>query len=402
MHRKSFIIRVIFFLFCCSLFFIPKSFARRDTPEIRISIIKDAGTIKLESKDMIVRNGRTGRVLLRNKDSGFLIIRWWKHGMRFGSEVTSAPKLIIQSKSQSFRLYDRTLQGELEVRPNGKGGLSLVNQLPLERYLVGLINHEISSTWPMESLKAQAVVARTYALYRKQNANRKYYDLESTTLDQVYGGSHREDRRSMRAVRDTRGEVLTVNGNLVSAFYHSCCGGSTDLAQNVWGTPYEGFRAVKCEYCTQAPQYFWIYKISVGQLRQKLSEGGHFLESLEKIRVVKTTPFGRALLIRVRGDGGQFDLSGNQFRRIVGFQKIKSTLFRIQGPQWAEASLSEKDPVKIPVWQDDSKVQFIGGGNDHGVGMCQWGARGMAEKGFSYKDIIRFYYPEARLKRGRL
>jgi stage II sporulation protein D len=176
--------------------------------------------------------------------------------------------------------------------------------------LVGLINAEISSKWDIEAVKAQAVIARTYALYQKNNSPESYYDLESTVLDQVYKGTGKEDSSSRYAVETTRGEVLVYNGNIIKSFYHSNCGGRTEEPIFVWNEDLPYLKSVKDNYCkTSAPNTFWDYQISKIALEEKLSIFGYNIKNIKKIDIIKRSPSGRILELEIRGSNIYDDIS---------------------------------------------------------------------------------------------
>jgi stage II sporulation protein D len=179
--------------------------------ELKIEGALGAGAlhIRLEARGKVTVNGRVYRTPLR-----------------FAPE-----KELIYVNKTPFR-------GTLEVTyraGEGDGTLQVINELPIERYLVGLINAEISSKWSAEALKAQAVVARTYALYQKRSRADSPFHLTNTNLDQVYTGASAEDMAAFRTVRATAGEILSYMGEPALAVYHSNAGGKTEAAKEVWG-----------------------------------------------------------------------------------------------------------------------------------------------------------------------
>lgn len=357
--------------------------------DIRINIFKEIPKASIKGNDLEITDAQTGKMLLRYSGLKEVDIAWVDLGMSVDGKETNAEKIILRANPPFFRIKNKTLQGDLEVIRLNRAGLNLVNKIDLERYLVGLINHEISSSWPMEMLKTQAVVARTYALYRKEKGKYVDYDLESTVSDQVYGGVDKEDSRSALAVRATHGEVLTYDGEIISAFYHACCGGHTEFPQHVWGGNYDGISDVECTFCEASPSYYWNQEFPEKEFVSFLNRAGFPIRHISQVRVLGSTPHGRVLVMGIVGkddDGralGEIKLSGNQFRSVLGFGKIRSTLFKVY--------LVKKDGQLF--------VKFTGSGSGHGVGMCQWGGRGMAEAGYNYKKILKHYYPEADLKR---
>jgi len=283
--------------------------------------------------------------------------------------LTVASPLTVTVNGKRYR-------GTIEVTPADKGVL-VVNELPLEDYLVGLINCEISSQWPIEAVKAQAVVARTYACYQKRARATASYHLESSVLDQVYDGCEIEDSRAARGVRETAGEILTYGGQPIQAFYHSSCGGRTEVAENVWGVRLPYLKSVDCAYCATNPSIRWDYVISLKKLESLLKGAGIAVAGIREIREGRRNGSGRLMDIGFVSSEGFTNLPAVTFRKVVGYTAIKSTNFS----------------AKIT----GDSVAFSGTGYGHGVGLCQWGAKQRASDGFSYREILAYYYPGAQL-----
>lgn len=255
----------------------------------------------------------------------------------------------------------------------------LVNELGLEDYLAGVINAEISSAWPAEAVKAQAILARTYAMFRLPQRRGAPYDLEATVKDQVYLGAAAEDDAARRAVAETRGMVLTYAGEPVAAYFHSACGGRTESPEWVWGgspQPYQ--QSVECGYCEDSPNYFWRWPsegaADAGEVGRKLGLG----TAAEAIEVITQSPTGRAAQVRVGGGGQTLTVGGNDFRQALGYSNVRSAAFRVD--------------------REDGGWVIRGTGSGHGAGMCQWGAKGMAEAGQSAAAILTHYFPGTELR----
>ncbi|MEK7846618.1 MAG: SpoIID/LytB domain-containing protein [Nitrospinota bacterium] len=271
-------------------------------------------------------------------------------------------------------------RGNIEIRKDDGGSLLIINELNVEEYLKGVLNEEISAKWHPESLKAQAVVARTYALYQKENRKDNPYHMEATIIDQVYGGAKREDERTNKAVEDTRGIVLTYEGKLAKAFYHSVSGGVTEDVTVVWGGEGENYlKGVKCNFDTEAPNYQWETEIDVVDIEMALSKNSINIDGILSIEPLSFTSSKRIAELQIRHKNGAEKISGVDFRKIIGYETIKSTMFKIR--------------------EGEGSFIFYGRGSGHGVGLCQWGAKGMAEKGYSYINILKYYYPGIEIKR---
>ena len=174
----------------------------------------------------------------------------------------------------------------------------------------------------MTSVKAQVVVARTYALYQAGAARDARFDLESTINDQVYAGAQTEDWRSARAVRETVGEVLvTKSGTVVQAYYHSCCGGMTELPENVWGQRGVLRKTVKDPSALTRPTETGRTLLDPGEFARRLAAGGRGGGFVTSVKVLQRTKADRALRVRIDTTKGPVTLSGNELRRLVGYAK---------------------------------------------------------------------------------
>lgn len=284
------------------------------------------------------------------------------------------------SKEGKILFRGKKYVGRLDFFDNGDSTLTAVNVLPMEEYLVGLVKSEMPSDWPIEAVKAQAVAARTYALFQKKakldGRLGSVYDVESSVLDQVYGGSS-EDVRVRKAVESTSGEILVRHGDPIKSFFNSTCGGQTELAINVWGEE-SLFPSIKDRYCKRSPHYSWTYSISKPALAEKLRVKGFLADDVANITIENRKSNPRAGIVMIDTGLNVFFIQGSDFREMVGYNNLKSTWFN----------------VKI----EDDKVVFEGHGYGHGVGMCQWGAKGMAEAGKNYRQILHFYYPGIKLQ----
>jgi stage II sporulation protein D len=231
----------------------------------------------------------------------------------------------------------------------------------------------------MEAVKAQAVVARSYAVFQREARKNMPYHLESTVMDQVYDGFDGEDSRALRAVRETSGEVLTFNGKVIQAFFHSSCGGHTEAAENVWtfGQPY--LQGVTCKYCLTSPSVAWEQTISLKKLESFLRGGGYKLCGLRGIVPLSRYKTGRINDLSIVFEGGSLNMPAVAFRKAVGYGVIKCTNFDVRN--------------------SGDAIVFSGSGYGHGVGLCQWGAKKRAEDGFSYREILEYYYPGTTLEK---
>jgi len=339
---------------------------------IRIAILKSASEVTVSGDGLLVTNERGDALVM----SFPATVKQVKGGLQVEGKLF---RQLIFSASSAVYVNNKPYRGLAELSVADKGIL-VVNQLPLEEYLVGLINCEISSAWPIEAVKAQVIIARTYALNKKMARIGSPYHMESSVVDQVYEGCLLEDSRARRAVLETKGEVLTYDGSIIQAFYHSSCGGRTESSEDVWGTSLPYLKGVECQYCLTSPMATaWEYKLSLKGIEDRLRAAGHNVSGLYDIKPGVLNSRGRlkeVILLASRGGG---IVSGVQFRKAIGYAAIKSTNFTMKNSK--------------------NEISFSGSGNGHGVGLCQWGAKQRALAGFSCEEILSYYYPGTELKK---
>jgi len=332
---------------------------------IRVAIIKNASIVTVDGEGVIATRENGDAVAI----SPPVLVRPGRDGVVVNGALYQR---LTFSAASAILVNGKPYRGTAETSLGEKGVL-VVNELALEDYLVGLINCEISSAWPIEAVKAQAVIARTYALNRKEARRASLYHLESSVIDQVYDGCEIEDNRARRGVSDTAGEVLTHEGSIIQAFYHSNCGGRTESAENVWGGRLSYLMGVDCAYCLLTPSTAWEQKIPVRDIEEKLKNAGHKVSGVTDIRLGPRNSRGRLKNIVILSSRGEISLTGDQFRKALGYAVIKSTNFTL----------------KIA----HGEALVTGLGNGHGVGLCQWGAKQRALDGFGYAEILSYYYP---------
>jgi stage II sporulation protein D len=276
-----------------------------------------------------------------------------------------------------IRLNGRDYPSPLELVRNGEG-LAVVNDVSLEEYVVGVVRAEASEKWPLEMLRAQATVARTYAAHHRLLAAGKSFHILASTAHQQYAGKVPPASPVWMAVRDTAGQVLLWEGEVFPAFYHTESGGYTEDPRSVFAARnMPGLKPVRCDFSAGSPHFYWSLDVRLSELAETLRRNGVNSGAVSAIDVTERTPSLRASTVAVRGEHGTFTLRGNDFRRMLGYDTFKSTLFAVAlDGEWA---------------------RFSGRGYGHGVGMCQWGAKGMAEQGFSARQILEYFYPATTL-----
>ncbi len=274
----------------------------------------------------------------------------------------------IQVDGKSYR-------GSMEIVEGPRGTLTVINELPLEDYVMGVLAGEIPRNWPIEALKAQAIAARTFAILAQSQARQKRepYDLENTALFQMYRGSDLVNENIRKAVSQTKDEILTYRSVPIMAFFHSNCGGRTSGALDVWSKDQPYLRAVNCTSGNNGEHFKWKTEVSISDLVRKLRKAGLKLGDIVRLRALGRDEGNRITELAIMDENGKnIKMKGSAFRMAIGPDLIRSTRF--------EAEVGRE------------KVIFSGKGWGHGVGLCQEGAYGLAIKGYSAFDILRHYY----------
>ncbi len=308
-----------------------------------------------------------------------------------GKEITSSNVAIqvdTKSKKGLLKLDGVPYRGKLQIdlRKN-QTKLTTVNEVLLEEYLYGVVPNEMSYSWPMEALKAQAVAARTFVLHDLKKHASEGYDVCATTHCQVYSGKQKEHVRTNEAVDTTKGEYLAYNGKAILSLFHASGGGYTEHSENVWGK--------KEPYLRGVPDYNkspWEVKMTIGKLSSALKARGKSVGEIREIKLSKLEKqpvkesdrgiSGRVRTMTIEGDRGSVQIKGTEMRSMLG---LKSTLFDIDQRTF-EGKESESFTIS-------------GYGFGHGLGMSQWGAKAMAEKKSDYREILKHYYSKTDLKK---
>jgi stage II sporulation protein D len=290
----------------------------------------------------------------------------------------------------------RRWRGELLVSV-GDGGLIVVNRVRMDDYLRGVVPLEIgtASAADAAAVEAQAITARSYAVTRIGDG-RRAYDLTATTQDQVYGGASVETSIADASIDATAGLVLLYRGAVVNAPYHANCGGSTAAPPDSWrasAEPYlqrvsDQIPGTNRYYCDQAPRFRWKRTFAADELREAVARyvralpgGAGSIGAVTNVAVTAVTPAGRVGTLTVDTDRGRWALRGSEIRsalRSPAGELLFSTYFSVE---------------VVPGRNGVQSLILKGGGNGHGVGMCQSGAIGRARAGQDFRTILRTYYP---------
>ena len=346
---------------------------------IRVLIIEGENKISIGCSDSFVVKDLEEKNTLFRSSGQTAVIGIHGKAVNINNSTSSHDMMVVLPSGKGMlKINGKSYRGKVRIRTNADGGMDVINVLGLEKYLYGVVPKEMPSRWSLEALKAQATVARSYALYQKSKSKSRDYDVYSTTYSQVYGGYGVESERSNRAVDETKGRVLLYDGRLVLAYFHSNSGGRTEDARNVWTADIPYLKGVPDNYSTITPNYLWSLSLSLEEIRRALNKQGVGVGDICEVIPIRASPSGRVVKVRILHSGGETVLTGNNFRIKIDPTVIKSTYFTMN--------------------KNGGKIRFQGKGYGHGVGLSQWGAYAMAKEGYSCSDILKHYYTGVEIR----
>ena len=371
--------------FGCAAPFYGTSKEKSDTI-IRVAIIQNEGSITFKNPgDTIELSYSSNKKTIK---SGFSLKA--KNSTVYMSDTALGSAVYIHrtSDNNNATINGKYFAGDIKIIASGSK-LTAIETLPMEDYLLGVVGEEMFKSWHIEALKAQAVIARSFA-YSKIST-KKDYDLTATTADQVYKCPGIPNENVKKAVQQTKRTVLTFNNKILMAYFHSYCGGATETPANVW----EGFKNGKIEvpapykklkkdpFCKKtAPDSLknWSFDISRDTALSLANKSNPYAEKVKKIKIGKKSKNGRPLYLTAYTDEGQAEIDLAALRNKIGATKMKSTFI-------------------TSIQKTDDGWTISGKGYGHGIGLCQYGAKGMADSGKTYKQILKYYYPGAKIEK---
>ena len=317
--------------------------------------------------------------------------------------TVSEARVVPADSTATVRVNGRLYRGTLALLRD-RTGLTVVNQLGLEAYLLGVISGEMGRREPgdREALRAQAVVSRTYAVRNLGRWRADGFDLQPTVADQVYGGVGAETAEARDAVSETRGQIVAWGGQPIDAFFFSTCGGRTADGVEVFrGADRPYLRSVPdidpggTAYCSISPRFRWREEWTGEALRtvlrrslpEVLGVSAGRVDDLRDVRIAARTPSGRVGQLTITVADTEIQVDGPRVRRV-----LRTTAGDILRSNAFTLSVSRSGRQLVRLVAD-------GGGNGHGVGFCQWGAVGRARMGQDYRQILAAYYPGTELER---
>lgn len=372
----------ILFIIILNLFIVFSVWAdsKKNSLMIRVAIVEHAKRISLYIPgDYVGVAPHTDRVILPAGKKLNTLITPTYFGIKLDDKEYKIFGIKFRPLSKKiFFINDIPYKGEVVILRDRNKKLLAINYLKLSDYLKGVLYNEVSHWWPMEALKAQAIAARTFAIYNCIQNQDKEYDVTSTVASQVYRGSNSERFRTNLAINSTVNKVLIYKGEIIPSFYHACSGGYTEDSQNVWGIDLPVLNGVVDNFSKNSPYFNWNIEISSFDITKKFQDSGYNIGKILNISIINRSSSGRIKNMYIIGAERDILITGEKFRKIMGYSVIKSTNFKIK----------EKGGNYI----------FKGHGWGHGVGMSQWGAYYMARQGYNYEQILKYYYPGVEIQ----
>jgi stage II sporulation protein D len=323
--------------------------------EIRIEVARGRRAARVEA------GGRTHAVSVRGS------------GLSVGGKAAESAEF-----EGPLRLDGRELPGRLELFAD-RGVLVAVNTVDLEQYVAAVVASEVPPGWPREALRAQAVAARTFAVVQKiaQGAGARAH-LGASVIDQVYRNAAHPPAAALEAARDTSGEVLTFGAAPIAAYFSASCGGKSESAEAAFRLPPGTTPYIRGGEDDEDLRE-WTVRVPLAEITAALRRARRMEAEIRGVSVQSRTASGRAEMLELGTDAGPRPLLAVELRQVLGYTRLPSLQF--------EASTEGEAAV------------FRGRGSGHGVGLCQWGARGRAIKGAGYREILAHYYPGAEIRR---
>ena len=339
---------------------------------------------KIKSLNLVYNNNKAQYSINNNQNE------WFELPNNFNLTISNSDRRGIWFKNRRYA-------GEFRVLLNDEK-LNVINYVKLEKYLKSVVGSEMPKEFPLAALQAQAIAARTYAL--KLIDKNKLFDLHSTEASQVYLGLESETKNINRAVRSTNLLALFYQNELIDAVFHSSSGGRTESSGQVWKYQLPYLISV-IDYDQNGSKYKWENNFSSAELDEIFSD----LAGVNSIQIIKKSNTGRVLKIKLYGNNGNKIVSGKYLRKKL---KLLSTKFDIdlkfnQINLGSKLNYDEKidDVFVVPTLPPIPADYFLlvkGYGAGHGVGMSQWGAKSMAERGVSFREILKHYYTGVKIK----
>lgn len=375
------------------------------------------GSFKLKYQNIPISRIKNNRLFFNFSSDGTPEAHLPNQQMKFFSPMTIEPLreavtvAATDIYTDGLRFSSQTYPGSMEIVPESNGTFRLLNIVPLETYLRGVVPNELVNNLSPDELQAcmaQAIAARNFAFYRLTTRDSSQFDVYSDTRDQVYSGMEKYQPLADSAVALTYGMIVEYDGQPARCFFHSTCGGHTENVQHVWQgqppLPYlrgvsDTDSATGQPFCIDSPQFSWTSTYTGRELDRFVKAnlafanptyaGKSITGEVASLKVLDRFRSDRVDTLEIAMDNGDVyfvraDRTRYLFRGKDG-TILRSSMFWIKTLRNFGGSIKE--------------VIIKGRGNGHGVGMCQWGALGMSKLGYSYLQILSHYYPGTVVKK---
>lgn len=378
----------------------------------------------LPSAEFTVIEPDDNRIQVVDSYSGKVIFLYTGKKMEIIAKNQDKDPVLLEYNGSNYR-------GSIILKIQEDGSIGVINRILFDYYLYSVVACESSPSWPIEALKAQAVASRNYAILNIGKHEKGGYDLCNTQHCQVYKGFDREHKNTNEAVEQTKGKLLLYEGELAQTFYHSSSGGHTENSENIWSEMIPYLRGVEDSYSLGSSNDNWVCELDKEVINDKLIENNISIGEVLDIVPLELSEYGRVKKVEFIGSKGSTILEKEKIRSVLGSSNIKSiwydvktesdinifdmnkndsTIKKPNGLNIVSASgLSKINPNNQTITIKGlfnskqynitpKKYTFAGKGWGHGLGMSQYGAKGMAEEGYSYSEILEYYYKGTKVQ----
>lgn len=352
----------------------PPSVSTIKSPVVRVLLAESKKNIQIQFSGRInVYTQDLSQKFKISKPGTLEIAALSANSLQAGSLKTDQTVIIEPVKDTLLTFEKNSYTGKFYIAAKN-GTFSVIEHTSLEDYLYGVLPYEMSYSWPLEALKAQAVAARTYTLKTMEGTKSKTFDLYNDVRSQMYKGSGKKYNSVKQAVDATAGQVLSHEGKIFYTYYHANCGGGTDDVRS-WNGSSKSIKPLSgasCKYDSHSKSHSWQMKVPTSKVLTYTKSVG-LSGTLKGIKITNKTNTGRATNLTITTTKGSKNVACGKFRLATGIKSCKITKISLKS----------------------SEVLFEGKGYGHGVGLCQDGANGMAKANKDYKKILKNYYPGA-------
>jgi len=355
------------------LFLKPKS-----SDLIRVAIATGEEEIKVRGSLVIIDKQKQKELQRKSPGKEFYISSSVKKLLVDGQQGECSTLMIKPLDDSLIQVGGVYYRGVFEII-SSSSGMTVINTLTLEEYLYSVVSAEAPQGWPLESLKAQAIAARSFAVYQMEKNRDKNYHILASELSQAYSGFMDENSEARKAVNATRGAILCFKGFPVLAYYHSNSGGHTEKSENVWSVALPYMQPIPDHYSIDMPEYLWEEILTLKEVTDSLQRSGLEVGEVKDVVTGRKSKSGRVTTLNIIHSKGRLEIKSNLFRIMMGSRRVKSTFFAIT--------------------KRGNSILLKGKGYGHGVGMSQWGACHMARLGFTAEQILQHYYKGVQLER---